>query len=150
MYAKIIDNKIAYTCNLKTESDMVEMPENLQYPVVVNNAIIEGYSESLQLFKNDVITETQFFYHIQDITLKVYKKLWSVTDEYIAMKEKRTYLDIWTPDDEAEFNQVMSDYEKLVLEYKGMKNTCLSLAGNKYQLINYYIETLLPRLEELK
>ena len=102
-----------------------------------------------ELYVDDLITTEEFLLHIQEITLNCFKRLFTKTDEYIIMREKRQLLEIWTQADEDEFQLKMQEYSNLVNEYKQRKQDCLNLANDKQGLINYYSNILLPRLQEL-
>ncbi|NMB80803.1 MAG: hypothetical protein GYA14_03190 [Ignavibacteria bacterium] len=151
MYAKIENGEVKYLVNIKTEEDLIEVEGNIKYPVYDSNTntIKEGFNETLQKFIKNKITTEQFLLHIQEITLNCYKRLFAKTDEYVVMREKRKLLEIWTELDEAEFQQKMQEYNDLVLEYKQRKQYVLSIASNKEELINYYTNELLQRLNEL-
>ena len=150
MFAKIENGKIKYVINANVEDGLIEF-YNIKYPVFDEESysIIEGHNEYLTKFRDNKINVEQFLLHIQEITLDCYKKLFAKTDEYVAMREKRRLLDIWTEADEQEFKQKMQEYNELVLEYKQRKQYVLSIADNKEELMNYYANVLLPRIEEL-
>jgi len=130
-YAKITNNQIEYIISENIGENLIEINDEIIYPVFFEGKIIEGYDENRANYMTGKISFEEWKNVEKEKLKQNYINIFSKTDDIIIMYEKRKALNILTERDIKKYKEALEEYYNALKEYREKKREIEKMKENK-------------------